>query len=120
MTDTADPHANSLVESDGQPDDPSEAMSELNLAVANVPTDDDQSSPVADRVITLQVGERRFTTSTSTLNGSSSLAAMLSKRWDQPPQADGSYFIDADGDMFEYILRYLRHIQKPFRSSGMP
>jgi len=31
----------------------------------------------------------------------------LSAQWHQP-QTDGSYFIDADGDLFSHILRYLR------------
>lgn len=32
---------------------------------------------------------------------------MISNRWNQA-QADGSYFIDADGDLFKHILIYLR------------
>lgn len=55
--------------------------------------------------ITLQVGERRFVTYPSTLAAESSyFTSLLSDRW----RRDGTYFIDADGDLFTYILRYLR------------
>ncbi|KAH6623740.1 BTB/POZ protein [Chaetomium tenue] len=58
--------------------------------------------------IHLQVGERRFTTTRSTLTEESDFfAALLSGRWDNA-LADGSYFIDADPALFEHILAYLR------------
>ncbi|RMD43197.1 hypothetical protein DV735_g1905, partial [Chaetothyriales sp. CBS 134920] len=58
--------------------------------------------------INLQVGERRFVTLPSTLTGESPyFARYLSSQWQQT-RADGSYFVDADGDLFVYILRYLR------------
>lgn len=67
------------------------------------------SAPVATRnSITLQVGERRFITTAETMTQESAFfAALLSGRWDDA-EADGSYFIDADPDLFEHILRYLR------------
>jgi hypothetical protein len=62
----------------------------------------------ADRQITLQVGERRFTTTRETLVAESSFfASLLSGRWDNA-QEDGSYFIDADPDLFKHVLHYLR------------
>ncbi|KAG9235251.1 BTB/POZ protein [Amylocarpus encephaloides] len=62
----------------------------------------------ADSLITLLVGERRFTTNSETLTERSPFfSALLSGRWDNKLQ-DGSYFVDADGDLFEHILRYLR------------
>ncbi|EAQ83140.1 hypothetical protein CHGG_10958 [Chaetomium globosum CBS 148.51] len=58
--------------------------------------------------IHLQVGERRFTTTRSTLTEESDFfAALLSGRWDNA-LADGSHFIDADPALFEHILAYLR------------
>jgi BTB/POZ domain-containing protein KCTD9 len=67
------------------------------------------SAPSADKhKITLQVGEQRFVTTRETLVGESVFfASLLSGRWDNMEE-DGSYFIDADGGLFEHILRYLR------------
>ncbi|KAI4859087.1 BTB/POZ protein [Hypoxylon rubiginosum] len=63
---------------------------------------------VANLRVTLQVGERRFTTLRDTLRSESSyFAARLSSRWNDTDE-DGSYFIDADPAMFEHVLRYLR------------
>ncbi|KAK3291962.1 BTB/POZ protein [Chaetomium fimeti] len=58
--------------------------------------------------IHLQVGERRFTTARATLTEESGFfAALLSGRWENALQ-DGSYFIDADPNLFQHILAYLR------------
>lgn len=67
------------------------------------------SAPFAmRRSITLQVGERRFITTAETMTQESAFfAALFSGRRDNA-EADGSYFIDADPDLFEHILRYLR------------
>lgn len=74
-----------------------------------------------DNIITLQVGERHFvTTSTTLAEESAYFASLLSGRW-MDTQADGSYFIDADPAVFEHILRYLRHGMFPVfydRSKG--
>lgn len=62
----------------------------------------------AEVQIALQVGERRFTTTRQTLVAESCFfASLLSERWDNA-QDDGSYFIDADPDLFHHVLRYLR------------
>lgn len=61
-------------------------------------------------LITLQVGERRFITTADTLMQESSFfSSLLSGRWKDNTESDGSYFIDADGDVFKHILRYWRH-----------
>jgi hypothetical protein len=79
----------------------SSKMSDTGSASAN-------SHGPKDEQITLQVGERRFNTNRSTLiEGSQYFAALLSGRWNNL-QGDGSYFVDADGDLFEHILRFLR------------
>ncbi|KAJ0419345.1 hypothetical protein BJY00DRAFT_314177 [Aspergillus carlsbadensis] len=61
-----------------------------------------------DDTIHLQVGERHFTTTRSTLvEESAYFDSLLSGRWDTARE-DGSYFVDADPDLFVHILRYLR------------
>ncbi|KAF2236546.1 hypothetical protein EV356DRAFT_530827 [Viridothelium virens] len=62
----------------------------------------------SNQPIQLQVGERRFTTTRTTLDKVAWFAAFLKPEWDSK-QPDGSYFLDADPDTFEHILRYLRH-----------
>jgi BTB/POZ domain-containing protein KCTD9 len=65
-------------------------------------------APAVETPITLQIGERRFVTTHDTLTQESGFfASLLSGRWDNT-QADGSYFIDADADLFVHILHYLR------------
>ena len=60
--------------------------------------------------LTLKVGEQKFLTLPRTLReGSHFFASLLSGRWDNDLQADGSYFIDADPTAFAHVLRYLRH-----------
>ncbi|OCL04808.1 hypothetical protein AOQ84DRAFT_345683 [Glonium stellatum] len=69
--------------------------------------------------ITLQVGEQTFITTATTLTEESGFfSSLLSGRWDNT-QPDGSYFIDADPDLFKHILRYLRRGVLPiFYDSG--
>ncbi|KAI0843557.1 hypothetical protein F5Y06DRAFT_255254 [Hypoxylon sp. FL0890] len=76
---------------------------------------DPNSSDASDNErITLQVGERRFTTLRHTLVSESSyFAGRLSGRWTDADE-DGSYFIDSDPALFEHILRYLRSGNFPF------
>ncbi|MCJ1486162.1 hypothetical protein MMC06_006338 [Schaereria dolodes] len=83
-------------------------MSQVDKSTQTVPS---SVSPVmADVPLTLQVGERRFVTTASTLKGESSyFSSLLSSRWGQQAQEDGSYFIDVDGDVFAHVLHYLRH-----------
>ena len=57
---------------------------------------------------TIQVSDRRFLTDPATWVGESAFfKALFSKQWDDHKN-DSSYFIDADPDLFEHILRYLR------------
>lgn len=68
----------------------------------------------AGQMVALQVGERTFKTSVQTLcSGSQFFKAMFSGRWSNAKQPDGSYFIDADPESFEHILRYLRQRTMP-------
>ena len=70
-----------------------------------------KQTKVFDKVITLNVGGTLYTTTLSTLTKypDSMLGAMFSGRHDLPQQEDGSYFIDRDGEVFKYILMYLRN-----------
>ena len=69
-----------------------------------------KQTKVFEKVITLNVGGTQYTTTLSTLTKypDSMLGAMFSGRHDLPQQEDGSYFIDRDGEVFKYILMYLR------------
>ncbi|KAH0565715.1 hypothetical protein GP486_000879 [Trichoglossum hirsutum] len=61
-----------------------------------------------DRKIILHVGEQHFVTTRETLTHQSGFfSSLLSGRWSDV-QPDGSYFIDADANLFGHILRYLR------------
>ncbi|RYP69330.1 hypothetical protein DL769_005292 [Monosporascus sp. CRB-8-3] len=57
--------------------------------------------------VTLQVGERRFTTFRDTLISESSYFKARLTRWNDAEE-DGSYFIDADPRVFEHLLAFLR------------
>src|SRR5271155_3384562 len=64
--------------------------------------------PAAERQITLLVGERCFITTRETLVSESGyFASLFSGRWENA-DVDGSYFIDANANVFEHILNYLR------------
>ena len=63
---------------------------------------------MVDPIISLQVGERHFVTLKLTLEGSPFFNALLAEEWLGSRSPDGSYFVDADPDLFIHILRYLR------------
>lgn len=64
-------------------------------------------------VITLDVGGRLFKVSTDILIAESGLFQhQLSYRFTWTPQADGSYFLDADPEIFEHLLRFMRRPSK--------
>ncbi|KAH7088826.1 hypothetical protein FB567DRAFT_318876 [Paraphoma chrysanthemicola] len=58
--------------------------------------------------ITLDIGSRTFKTSLSTLQESGLFRQQLSERYTWAPQVDGSYFLDADPDLFAHLLRFMR------------
>ena len=67
----------------------------------------DSERYLPSQMITLQVGDQRFTTSPRSLVMESKyFSALLSEEID-PPQSDGSFFVDADPIIFVHILRYL-------------
>jgi hypothetical protein len=60
-------------------------------------------------VMTLSIGGRRVQTRPSTLrHGSGYFKRQLSGLWTWSPSADGSYFLDADPDLFAHLLRFMR------------
>ena len=65
------------------------------------------------KIIYLDVGGTRFSTSLSTLlrHPNSMLGLMFNGNLPSTRDEEGRYFIDADGDMFVYILNYLRRNQ---------
>lgn len=75
-------------------------------------TSDEGGIPVPTthpKIITLNVGGRKFQTELATLTeGSGLLRRMLSPSWNWEAQADGSYFLDADAELFEHLLRFMR------------
>lgn len=107
-------------------------------ASSSTASDESYSMPEDNRIVTLQVCARRFTTTIGTLtSGSEFFAAFFNKpnNWDDkferyinysynsklPPatkpfmklQDDGSYFLDADPAHFDHVLNYLRIQQFP-------
>ncbi|KAI4185352.1 MAG: hypothetical protein LQ348_004376 [Seirophora lacunosa] len=67
------------------------------------------AQPTEDARITLLVGEKYFYTRKETLAGSETLKGMLAERWSDKKEANSTYFLDMDPDVFTYILRFLRH-----------
>ena len=63
-----------------------------------------------EKIVNLNVGGTKYTTSLSTLTKypDSMLGVMFSGRHALLQQEDGSYFVDVDGEYFQYILSYLR------------
>jgi BTB/POZ domain-containing protein KCTD9 len=71
---------------------------------------------IARRIMltTIQVSDCRFITDPSTWVGESTFFnTLFSGQWGDK-QDDGSYFVDADADLFKHILHYLRRGILPF------
>jgi hypothetical protein len=67
------------------------------------------SSTLYPKIITLDIGGRKFKTALDTLrSGSGLFHRQLSENYTWSPQADGSYFMDADPDLFAHLLRFMR------------
>ena len=69
-----------------------------------------QDTQTFEKIVTLNVGGTKYTTSLSTLTKypDSMLGAMFSGRHALPQQEDGSFFIDRDSDTFSNILSFIR------------
>ncbi|XP_071951436.1 BTB/POZ domain-containing protein KCTD16-like [Antedon mediterranea] len=66
---------------------------------------------IAPTVVELNVGGRQYATSLTTLtkHSDSVIAEMFGDPTILAKDANGKYFIDRDGDLFKYILDYLRN-----------
>lgn len=64
-------------------------------------------------LIILDVSGRKYQTQKATLQTSPYFQTLLA-RWDncRDRQGDGSYFVDADPDAFQYILEFIRRPSK--------
>ena len=64
----------------------------------------------SDRIIALNVGGTFYTTSLSTMlkYSDSMLARMFSGQWRSRVDDNGRFFIDADGELFKYVMNFLR------------
>ena len=61
------------------------------------------------KVLTLDISGRKFKISRDILEAESGLfARQLSDRFTWEPEADGSYFMDANPDMFEHLVQFKR------------
>lgn len=63
------------------------------------------------KIIILNVGGIKYTTTITTLSSEqgSMLERMFNGKLQSIQEEDGSYFIDSDGEIFKYILEYLRY-----------
>ena len=59
-------------------------------------------------VIKLNVGGTRWDTFKSTLLKSGFFRALFSGKFADSKQEDGCYFLDSDGEIFKYLLNFLR------------
>lgn len=59
-------------------------------------------------LITLQVGERRFTTYERILTEGSPWFEAQLKSWRKNARNDGPFFVDVDPDVFQHVLRFLQ------------
>jgi hypothetical protein len=68
------------------------------------------TSKANDNIIKLNVGGFKYETTLDTIEkgGISMLANMFSGRHSMKPDQDGYYFIDRNGEIFKYIIKYLR------------
>ena len=80
--------------------------------ISDAPTEPHATSQsTTNGIITLQVGERRFTVASQTLiDGSEYFRKRFSSNWspDIILSSNKVFFLDMDGDVFAHILRYLR------------
>lgn len=83
-------------------------MSEMSPAEASVKGPGSGVSQGEPPVVHLRVGEKLFNATAHTLSKESTYFRSLVSGQHQQP-TDGAFFVDADPDLFAYVLRYLRH-----------
>ncbi|KAI4650769.1 hypothetical protein J4E93_003126 [Alternaria ventricosa] len=113
---TATPSSDDLSAPIGTEDSESRQNGEVETTLATNPTNlidlTDEGFNIADgypKNMTLDIGGRRFRVARSTLEAESGLfQRQFSDCYSWTPEPDGSYFLDADPDLFEHLLRYMR------------
>ncbi|CAA9965113.1 BTB 2 domain containing protein [Pyrenophora teres f. maculata] len=72
------------------------------------------SSPTLPNILTLDVGGGRVFRTTKQALSAAPYFAHLFDRWEEGVklQADGSFFLDTDPEIFEHLLRYMRRPNK--------
>jgi hypothetical protein len=85
------------------------AVSEPQVSSAPPPTK--PSHAEYPEVMQLNIGGRRFEAMQSTLKNSGFFRHVLADKSKWRAELDGSYFLDADPDVFEHLLRFMR---RPF------
>ena len=71
-------------------------------------TDTTNPSSTYPKIITLDVGGRAFKVSHDILLESGLFKLQFSDRYTWTPEPDGSYFLDADPELFAHLLRFMR------------
>lgn len=73
--------------------------------------DESEPNSVIDgpSIVLLDIGGMRFKTTETTINKSGFFRALLSGKFGDNKQNDGSYFVDRNGEYFKYLLDFLRY-----------
>jgi hypothetical protein len=100
-----EPHVTSDIKSDIDDSDDSDTGIISSTKATKVSLDNTATYP---RVMNLDVGGRIFKVSRDTLMESGLFRHQLSDHFRWAPEADGSYFLDADPGLFEHLLRFMR------------
>lgn len=97
---------------------PDEELNDLEKDLSRLTATEDLQAPTLEmssmpdafpRVLTLEVGGRKFKASADILVAESGLFRhQLSGRFTWAPESDGSYFLDANPDLFGHLLNFMR------------
>eukprot|EP01084_Bolivina_argentea_P030072 55767_1 len=105
-------HEADLNEKENYPPHKRQKHNHNNSDSLNPSLDSDESKQQSDdnKIISLQVGERKYMTRISTLknSGNGYFSSLFAGNFASNESYNGSFFIDRDGDLFYYILQYLR------------
>jgi len=83
-------------------------LARVNLNSTTLPT----STLCFPKILTLDISGRKFKVSRDILEAESGLFALqFSGRFAWEPEADGSYFLDADPELFGHLVRFMRRPQ---------
>jgi hypothetical protein len=89
--------------------DPDNAAAALSLLSVLARSDGGPSISTYPKILTLDIGGRKFKVSCDILEAESGLFRLqLSGHFTWEPEGDGTYFIDADPEIFEYLMRFMR------------